>query len=181
MTTFAIVTTIASFVIFAGFVALSVVKFGWQKSYSSYAALWKRAVPLDTHTNLWSIVTVIVALLAAPAMIEMGASSPWQFLGFFAPVYLLVVAFTPEYQDQEGDDEETRKMRKKQRIVHYIGTTICATMSVAWMCGAGSVVFIILSLIAAWVAGIATKTIEKSLIFWAEMGMFLSVYATILI
>lgn len=176
MTTFSLITTILALVIFVGFVAISVRKFGWLRSYSAYAAKWTEAVPINRHTHLWSIVTVIVALLLACGMLEQGEGHPLQFLGFFAPVYLAIVAFTPEYQDQPGDDD-----KKRQRIIHYIGTILCAAASVAWVWFAGPQGTIFFSLIAALLLGILTRSINNSLIFWAEMAMFGAVFAARLI
>lgn len=181
MTTFSLVTTILALVIFVGFVAISVHKFGWLRSYSAYAAKWTEAVPINRHTHLWSIVTVIVALLLAFGMIEQGEGHPWQVLGFFAPLYLMVVSFTPEYQDQPGDDDKMRAKRKRQRIIHYIGTILCAAVSAVWIYLAGPRGIIFFSLMAAWVAGIVTRSINSSLIFWAEMAMFGAVFTARLI
>lgn len=181
MTTFSLITTILALVIFVGFVAISVRKFGWLRSYSAYAAKWTEVAPINRHTHLWSIVTVIVALLLACGMLEQGEGHPLQFLGFFAPVYLAIVAFTPEYQDQPGDDDKMRAKRKRQRIIHYIGTILCAAASVAWLWFAGPQGTIFFSLIAAWLLGILTRSINGSLIFWAEMAMFGAVFTARLI
>ncbi|MCR5710269.1 MAG: hypothetical protein K6G79_07285 [Bacteroidales bacterium] len=181
MTTFSLITTILALVIFVGFVAISIRRFGWQRSYSAFAAKWTEAVPINGHTHLWSIVTFIAALLLAFGMIEQGEGHPWQALGFFAPFYLMVVSFTPEYQDQPGDDEKMRAKRKRQRIIHYIGTILCAAVSAVWLFLAGPRGIIFFSLMAAWVAGIVTRSINGSLIFWCEMAMFAAVYAARLI
>lgn len=166
MTTFSLVTTILAIVIFVGFVAISVRKFGWQRSYSAYAAKWTGAVPIDNHTHLWSIVTIVVAILLAFGMIEQGEGHPLQFLGFFAPIYLIIVGFTPEYQTV-----------KKQRIIHIVGTILCALCAIIWTYMAAPAAVLIVPFIAAWIAGIITKTIERSLIFWSEMGMFAAFFA----
>ena len=166
MTTFSLITTILALVIFAGFVAFGVVKFGWQKSYSAFAPKWTEAVPIDNHTHLWSIVTIVVAILLAFGMIEQGEGHPLQFLGFLAPVYLAIVALTPEYETN-----------RQQRIVHVTGALLCAAASVAWVWFAGPQGTIFFSLIAAWLLGILTRSINSSLIFWAEMAMFAAVFA----
>lgn len=165
MTTFSLITTILALVIFVGFVAFGVVKFGWQKSYSAFAPKWTEAVPIH-NAHLWSIVTIVVAILLAFGMIEQGEGHPLQFLGFFAPVYLAIVAFTPEYETN-----------RQQRIVHVTGALLCAAASVAWLWFAGPQGTIFFSLIAAWLLGILTRSINSSLIFWAEMAMFGAVFA----
>ena len=182
MTTVSLITTLASLAIFGGFVGLSVHRFGWRRSYSAYAAKWHEAVPLASNTHLWSIVTVVVALLLVPALLERGEGDPWQFLGFFAPMYLCFAAFTPEYEDQPGDTDYMRKVRKRQRIIHYVGTALCALVSVAWICFVAERWWTIpVWLVAAWLAAYATITIKKSWLFWLEMAMFGAAYTTIFI
>lgn len=162
--------TTAALIIFVGFVILGVVKFGWQKSYSSFAPKWTEAVPIDNHTHLWSIVTIIVAFLMAIPMIQTGAGSNWQFLGFFAPVYLGVVALTPEYQTN-----------RRQKIIHIAGTAVCALATLLWLgLVTGDWAILVLSFIGAYIAAIVTKTIERTLLFWSEMAMFAAVFIKLL-
>ncbi|MBO4924486.1 MAG: hypothetical protein J5382_10250 [Bacteroidales bacterium] len=171
MTTVSLITTLASLALFGGFVGLSVHRFGWRRSYSAYAAKWHEAVPLASNTHLWSIVTVVVALLLVPALLERGEGDPWQFLGFFAPMYLCFAAFTPEYETD-----------KRQMKIHIIGTSLCAIVSVAWICFVAERWWTIpVWLVAAWLAAYATITVKKSWLFWLEMAMFGAAYTTIFI
>ena len=171
MTTVSLITTLASLALFGGFVGLSVHRFGWRRSYSAYAAKWHEAVPLASNTHLWSIVTVVVALLLVPALLERGEGDPWQFLGFFAPMYLCFAAFTPEYETD-----------KRQMKIHVIGTALCALVSVAWICFVAERWWTIpVWLLAAWLAAYATITVKKSWLFWLEMAMFGAAYTTIFI
>lgn len=171
MTTVSLITTLASLALFGGFVGLSVHRFGWRRSYSAYAAKWHEAVPLASNTHLWSIVTVVVALLLVPALLERGEGDPWQFLGFFAPMYLCFAAFTPEYETD-----------KRQMKIHIIGTSLCALVSVAWICFVAERWWTIpVWLVAAWLAAYATITIKKSWLFWLEMAMFGASYVSLLI
>lgn len=171
MTTFSIVTAAASLATFAGFVALSVKRFGWQKSYSSFAPFWTEAVPINRETHLWSIITVVVALLLVPSLIERGAGNPSQLLGFFAPIYLAIVAFTPEYQTND-----------KQKVIHIAGAIICAVVSVLWMAFVCKLLWLVpLAILVAGIAGILTKTIERALIFWGEMALFAATYTAVFI
>ena len=57
---------IASMVILAAFIGLSVWQFGILESYSSYARKWKERFP-NADPNIWSAVTVIAAILMAIA------------------------------------------------------------------------------------------------------------------
>ena len=170
MTTFAIATSILSLALLAGFSALSVRRFGWRKSYSAFAPKWTEAVPIH-NAHLWSIVTVAVAFLLCPALLERGAGNPWQFLGFFAPVYLFVVSFTPEYQT-DG----------KQRKIHVYGAISCAAVSLLWIIFVTHLWWVVLiAFFAAWVAAYCTDTLGKSNIFWCEMAFFAATYAAVFI
>ena len=171
MTTFATTFTILSLALFLGFLLLSFHKFGILASYSSYAAKWTEDVPLDPETHVWSIVTVMVAILLTPAMLEVGDESPLQFLGFFAPAYLIVVAMTPDWETKIG-----------QRIVHIAGAIICAWAVILWLVFALNWWFIIPCAFIVFAAiGYLTKTLKTSYILWAELAMFASVYFTVLI
>jgi hypothetical protein len=170
MTTFALVTTIVSLVLMAGFSALSIVKFGWQLAYSSFSSKWMEAVPMH-NVNLWSIVTFFIAVLLMPAMIEVGEGSVVQFLGFFAPLYLLVAAFTPKWETD-----------KKQGRIHFIGTVLCATVSIAWIIFVAHLWWVLpIGFVAAAIPAYFTKTYKTSWVFWLEMAAFTSVYLTVFI
>ena len=170
MTTFAYPLTIASLVLFAGFVLLGIWKFGLLPSYSAYADKWAVAVPIN-HANLWSIVTMIVALLMAIPMIHIGENNPWQFLGFATPVYLGVVACTPNWAHSI-----------KQHIIHSVGAFLCAGVAVCWLILVRRQLPIaVFSLLGALALALATKSLKKSYTFWAEMAMFAAVYVSLLI
>lgn len=171
MTNFAFITTIASLLLFGGWLALSMKHFGILGSYSSYASKWKQAVPLDHGTNLWSIITVVVAILLAPAMLEVGDESPLQFLGFFAPAYFIVAACTPEWETN-----------KRQLIIHCIGASLCAAASVIWVLIVLRLWYLVIAgLILGAFAAFATKTYRECYVLWAELAMFAAVYAAVLI
>jgi hypothetical protein len=171
-----------SLLLLVGWMALSIWRFGLLFSYSRYAAKWNEFLKIDNHTHAWSIVTVLVAFLIAPAMIQAGDESPLQFLGFFAPLYLIIVAFTPEYQDQEGDDEKKRKKRKRQRIIHYVGTAICSVCTILWLILVLRLWFYIpVGLFVAWVAAYFTNSIKTSYALWLEFSLLVAVYGATLI
>lgn len=182
MTTFTLISTIASLLLFGGWLALSMKHFGILSSYSSYASKWKQAVPLDHGTNLWSIVTVMMAILLAPAMLEVGDESPLQFLGFFAPAYLIVAAVTPDYEYRPGDNEYDQKRRLRQRIIHFVGAVICAAASVIWVILALRLWYLVpAAIVLAGIAAYFTKTYRECYVLWLELAMFAAVYAAVLI
>lgn len=170
MTTFALITTLASLLLFGVWLAISAHRFGWLPSYSAYAAKWTEAVPIDDHTHLWSIVTIAVAILLCPAMIEAGDESPLQFLGFAAPVYLIVVSFTPKWETE-----------KKQRIVHVAGAMVCAVLSLLWLCLALRCWYYpVITAAIALIISLMSGTLRRSYVLWGELALFASVYAVLI-
>jgi hypothetical protein len=171
MTTFALISTIASLILFGGWLALSAHRFGWLGSYSAYASKWTEAVPLGNHTCLWSIVTILVAMLLCPAMIEAGDESPLQVLGFAAPVYLGVVSFTPKWETD-----------KRQKRVHVAGALICAVLSLLWLIFALRLWFYpVIAFALALAVSLMSGTLRRSYVFWGELALFAAVYAALII
>lgn len=156
-------------IILFGFMILGLRTFGLLGSYSQYASKWTEAVPLN-NIHLWSLVTFIAAFLLMPVMIELGEGNPLQCLGFFAPVYLMIVSLTPEFQ-----------VKPVQRKIHTWGASLCAVMAFAWMIFIQhAYVPVSLSFLLALLGGYATKSLVSSKIWWGEIFMFLGVYLTIL-
>lgn len=156
-----IILTLISAVLFFGFTVLCVLKFGLRSCYSAYAKCWQPE--WHSKINWWQIVTIISALLIVPVIIFIGEGSIYQFFGFLAPASLLLVGASPEYATD-----------KFQNILHQLG---------AW----GAVVFIIAFSIAIphllWVIAILMTialiiglVVKGTLMFWAEMAMYLSTY-----
>lgn len=166
LTIFSIISTLLLF----GFIIWGVMRFGLLGSYSHYARKWGEAVPLNS-TNIWTIVTLVAAFLLAPAMIELGTASLWQFLGFLVPVYLIIVSLTPEWET-----------KRTQYIVHCIGALVCAIGAFFWLTVIMDALFVF-TLVLVFVATLAllTGTEKTSAIFWAEMVMFISVYLVVLL
>lgn len=165
MNAFLFITALMSLVLLGGFIGLSIWKFGLQPSYSSYARKWSEAVPIH-NANLWSIVTVVAALLLVPSLIEQSNSSPVQFLGFFAPIYLICVALTPEWETNH-----------KQMVLHCLFTICCAVVFTAYCCFAFHLWWVVLIALAVFAGvGFLTKTIKTDYILWAELAMFSTAY-----
>ena len=181
MTTFVLVTTILSVVLMVGFVALSVRKYGLLSSYSSYNIPWDEACPIH-NAHLWSIVTFVIAFLFMPATVELGANNPLQFLGFFVPLYLFIVAVCPITEEKPGMNEYEKKEYRAKRVVHVAGAIGCAVAITLWLILVCHLWWVLLSAIALVMgAAISTKTFKRSYIFWGEMVLFLSGYSAILI
>lgn len=181
METFALVTTILSMLLIASFVALSVRKFGMKRSYSAFAPYWSEAVPIK-NINLWSVVTVITAFLFAPGSIERGAGNNLQFLGFFMSVFLIVVACAPLCAPKPEASEEEIKRKNAMLIVHIVAAILCAIAVVLWtifVCHRWWLYPLAFAMMA--FIGFASKTLKTSFTFWAEMALFVSGYAGIMI
>lgn len=171
MTVFAVISASVSMFLFAVFVLLGIFRFGILESYSSYAAAWHAYLYKEKDIYTWSVVTIISAILMLPPLLETGDDSMYQFLGFFAPVYLIVVGFTPEYDSI-----------RRQYIIHVVGALLCALASVLWLTAVRRQFPIILISLAVFVAlGLLTKTLKRCYVFWLEMAMFASVYVSLLI
>ena len=121
--------------------------------------------------NPWSIATFAAAFLMAPPMVDAGDGSLWQCLGFFAPIYLIVVALTPDWEKD-----------RRQRIIHRVGAGISAVMALLWLVivrGDLGLTFVVY--VAAMVAGTVSRSIERCWVFWLEVGLFLSVYSSLIV
>lgn len=161
--------SVTSALLLFGLICWGVMRFGLLPSYSDYSRRWAKAVPMN-NMNLWSLITAVSAFLLTPAMLELGVLSGWQFLGFLVPVYLICVALTPEW-----------KTNPVQHRYHFIFAGLCAAGGIAWLLLVrhAYMVFGIVSVFCATIA-LLTGTAKSSFVFWAEMDMFVSVYAVVL-
>lgn len=165
MTTISIISAL----ILGLFIIMGVCKFGLLKSYSAYAKMWNASVPIH-NANLWSIVTIVAALMIIPAMIDLGEDNPFQVLGFATPIYLIIVGLTPEWEDKE-----------RQHVVHTVAAIVCACFAIFWMVAvAHSMIPLLVSTFLAITAAGATKRYD-AYIFWGEMICFMATYLTLII
>ena len=159
---------IASFVLLFGFIGLGIHHFGLLPSYSSYASKWHEVKSLPMGMHLWSVITIVAAMILLPAMVDLGEGNGLQFLGFFAPIYLMIVGLTPDYETILGE-----------RKLHIWGATICAICTVIWIAFVARHWDVLLACgFISFAGALATQTYKKSLIFWGEMALFLSAYVT---
>jgi len=160
-----VLLVILSFLILAAFVGVSISKTREiPESYSSLYYSYK-----DSRIKLFSLVTCFVAGLLLPPMIEAGEGSNWQFLGFFTPVYLVMVALAPDY-----------KAGGRVALIHTIGASLCAVASLGWLIALGvwwiPIIFVVIGLMAmGWTES------WQSWLFWCEMVGFASIYTALLI
>lgn len=153
---------IISTILFFGFIIAGVCKFGLLHSYSAYASKWGSVAGIP----IWSIVTLLSAFLIMPCLIEIAAFSPFQFLGFLTPLYLIGVSLTPTW--------ETDPIVKRW---HVILATLCAISGLLWLVLVMNWKLLIVPLVVV-LMGLVTGTWDTSYVFWLEMIMFTSVYAT---
>lgn len=166
--------TIISMILFIVFNIICICKYGLLSCYSAYGPKWsefEKQHPRTKGLNIWSLVTFITAALLMLPMIATGTGSALQFLCFFAPLYLFLVAFTPNYNT-----------KKKQNIVHQIGAWMCVTLILIWMFFiVHKWIVIIPVFILAIIVGLGTSTLKSSLTYYLEMAMFISTYLILLI
>lgn len=151
------------------FIAISIKKFGLLTSYSAYSTKWMETLEPRT-VGLWDAVTFIAAFCMLPPMIEAGADNTLQALGFFAPVYLIAVSRTPEWE-----------LDKKTHFFHSAFAILCAAVALVWMifvCHTGLVVLPVT--IAAVLLSLSLHR-NDSYVFWGEMVLFISVHLSLLI
>ncbi len=169
-----LVCTLLSMILFIVFNIICISKYGLLSCYSAYGPKWsefEKQHPYMKGLNIWSLVTVLTACFLIPPMLVSGTGSALQFLCFFAPLYLFLVAFTPNY--------DTKKI---QNIVHQIGAWTCVALILVWMFFiVHKWVVIIPVFILAIIVGLGTSTLKSSLTYYLEMAMFLSTYLILLI
>lgn len=170
MTKFAVVSAALGLLIYAFFLCVSIRKFGLRRSYSSFAPYWKEEVKIH-NVNLWSLVTIVSAILLAFGMIEVGSGSNFQFLGFLTPVYLVVVALTPEYQTNIG-----------QRIAHLLFTYLCVIGFLLYLCFVLRLGTLLIAPAIVFLAiGFASQSLRVCGILWLEQVLFLTAFLVPLI
>lgn len=156
-----IILTTLSATLFFGFTILSVIKFGLLSCYSAYAKCWQPE--WHSKINWWQIVTIISALLIVPVTVFTGEGSNYQFFGFFAPASLLLVGASPEYSTDPF-----------QNVIHQFGAWSAVVFIIAYSIAIPNLLWIIALLMT--IALIIGLVIKGTLMFWAEMGMYLSTY-----
>lgn len=154
---------IISAILLIGFITFGLIKFGVLGSYSAYSAKWYTICP---KISLWSIVTFVAAALLIPVLIELGEGNNFQFLGFFAPVYLIGVSLTPKWESD-----------KHEHKYHMIFAILCAICGVAWCLFIAKTWWILLMVGLIWiVVGWMSDTLKSSLTLIGELIAFFSMY-----
>ena len=157
------ILTAVSAIMFFGFVGICVLRFGLLSCYSAYGPKWETDIP--GHFNIWSIVTILSALMIAPVSIQTGESSPWQFLGYLAPASLILVGITPDYQTNTF-----------AYILHQIGALGAVLFITLYSILIPRLVTVILGWIGMAILASFIYGFKKTWMFWAEMAMYVSTY-----
>ena len=163
------VCVILSILLLFGFITVSIRRYGLLNSYSAFSTKWLRDVHLS-NTDVWGVVTFIAAFLMVPPMITAGEGSGWQFLGFFCPVYLILVGLTPEWES-----------KPLQRKLHCAFAITCALLCFGWIVLVCHCWYVVLAPFLICLALAHRLNRFDALVFWGEMVMFTSAYLTLLI
>ena len=148
-------------ILFWGFLAISIYRWGIPHSYSMLAYKWSKTT--------WTTVTILIAFLITPILIELGALSAYQFLGFLTPVWLMLVATTPNFLTD-----------KTQNTLHNTFTGLCVVSNLLWLTLVTHYIWVsILVVLLIAILALLTKSIKTSYIFWLEMIMFLTIFIII--
>lgn len=166
---FVLLTFISCLTLFC-FIFLGIGKFGLLPSYSAYSAKWDTVYPIQ-NMNLWSILTFVAAVFLIPVLLEYSDGSMLQFLGFFTPLYLICVSFTPNWASNPKE--------YKYHVAFAFLCALCAFIFIIfvlgkWGCILGSIIIVLIS-------SLLSKTLKSSLVFWLEMIMFLGMYLALII
>ena len=157
--------TIASLLIFVAFNVIGIRKFGMKSCFSEYGKLWGDAVPIK-NMNLWSIILFVCAFLLIPPILQSSEGNPLQFIGFLAPVYLFLVALTPDY-----------KKDKKNMIIHNVGAWTCVVGIILWMLLILHMwIPLVVCMGAFLLIGLSAKNLKYAITYYLELGMFMSSY-----
>lgn len=154
---------IGSAVLLFGFVALGIKVFGLLSCYSAYGPLWGEKCKIPGGANIWSIVTILSALLMVPVLLDCGENNPYQFLGFLAPVFLTLVGITPNYQTN-----------KLANVLHQIGAWGSVLLIVAYCLLIPKIIWPVIAL--AVTGLIIGLIIRGTLLLWLEMAVYMSIY-----
>lgn len=153
-----------SFLVLFGFMAFCIIRYGLKDCFSRYSYRWETA---PQALNWWSLDIIVSALLLMPIMLDLSDGNKWQFLGFLAPISMLLVGFTPRWATNNA-----------QYIVHNVGVVLATLFSIAFAIIIPKTVWLILILGA--LAGIATLIYKKAFIFWLEIAMYVAIYGILL-
>lgn len=162
-----VVCVFLSMMLFYGFLYFCYLKYGLLNSYSAYATKWLADVKLS-NTDVWGVLTFLVAFFMIPPMITVGEGNGWQFLGFFCPLYLMMVGLTPEWES-----------KPLQRKLHSTFAITCALLCAAWIALVCHRWYIILAFAALFLAvGLRLKRMN-AIVLWGELAIFSSAYVTL--
>ena len=151
---------------FFGFVIWGVHLFGLLSCYSAYAPKWQS--PTVAGLNWWQLVTALTAFLIIPVIVFTAKDNLWQFVSFLAPVFLLSVAATPDYQTD-----------KFQNVLHQIGAWGAVVLILAYSFIIPKLLWVFIPLV---VIALALGIWKKgTLMFWAEMAMYLGTYVILFV
>ena len=157
-----------SCIILYGFIFISVLKFGQLPSYSAYSTKWIERYP-NWKVKIWYAITLIAAFLIIPSMIQAGVGNKLQFLGFFAPAYLIGVAHTPNWETDASEHK-----------LHMIFAVLCAVAGICWSIFVAHTWCILLfNIIIVLIASLLSKTFKDSKVFWGELIAFNTVYMSL--
>lgn len=160
--------TALSLLIFAILVTCCVNKYGIVESYSRYGLLYERNKEKG-QANWWSVGTIVSAMLMIPSCLETGEGNALQFLCFVAPLNLLVIGFTPDFERD-----------RTTYIVHHIAGYLLGALTILLAVYVFRNWWLLIALIAGGIgAGIATRSIRRCATLWLELSAYAYIYITL--
>ena len=167
---FGLVCTILSMLLMMIFNFICIRKYGLLSCYSAYGEKWETYSKEHniSNTNIWSIVTIVSAMLLVPPALVTGEGNNFQFLCFFMPLYLFLVGLTPNYN-------------VVHKVIHVLGAGLCMLSMLIWLLFIVHQWFILLPVtVLAMIISMGTRTLESSWLYYLEMIFYLTGYITLL-
>ena len=96
---FGLFCTIVSMLLMVVFNIICIKKYGLLSCFSAYGEKWEQYSKEHNllNTNIWSIITIVSAMLLVPPILVTSAGYTLQFMCFVCPLYLFLVGITPDY------------------------------------------------------------------------------------
>ena len=163
-----IIFVFIAFVIYLIYNGVVIHLFGIPRSLSETYYLYKNKKEL--LKNLFPITMVGLALLLAPAWLEITFGNSFQFLAFLAIGSIIFTGAVPTFKNSTMEDK-----------IHSISALFSAICSILWVIfGCRMWFFIPMWLLICVLISVLTKSWNKAKVFWIETMVFLTTFTSII-
>ena len=158
-----------SFLTFVAGLARFMHEYGIVESYSRYGLNCERS-RRKGDVNWWSACTIASAILLLPVCLEIGEGSLLQCICFITPLTLLVIGFTPDFEQD-----------RTVYVVHHAAGCLCGALTVVlavfvfcnWLA-------LVLAIVTMVTIGLVTRSIRKCYCLWLELAAYAYMFLTLM-